>query len=76
MNTEEVKGTWKQLTGKIKLRWGLLANDELTQTEGHIEYLSGKVQERYGYAKDEAVKQVNEFFTSLETKIDSDNKAN
>lgn len=61
MNTDIIKGKWKQLNGKIKAQWGNLTDDDLTIAEGNREYLAGKVQERYGVTKDIAVKQVEEF---------------
>jgi uncharacterized protein YjbJ (UPF0337 family) len=61
MNSDIIKGKWKQLNGKIKAKWGDLTDDDLTIAEGNREYLAGKVQERYGVTKDIAVKQVEEF---------------
>ncbi|MGP1664787.1 MAG: CsbD family protein [Rhodanobacter sp.] len=65
MNNDRIKGNWKQLSGKIKAKWGDLTDDDLTRTEGDYEYLVGKVQERYGIAKDEAAKQVESFQDTL-----------
>jgi uncharacterized protein YjbJ (UPF0337 family) len=65
MNNDRIQGNWKQLTGKIKAKWGDLTDDDLTQAEGNTEYLVGKVQERYGIARDEAQRQVREFESTL-----------
>ena len=65
MNTDIIKGKWKQLSGQIKAKWGDLTDDDLDIAEGNSEYLAGKVQERYGVAKDVAEKQVKEFERSL-----------
>jgi uncharacterized protein YjbJ (UPF0337 family) len=65
MNEEQIKGNWKQIKGQFKEKWGKLTEDDLTEAEGRADYLVGKVQERYGQAKDEALKEVNEFFKSL-----------
>lgn len=65
MNNDRIKGNWKQLTGKIKAKWGDLTDDDLTVAEGNQEYLVGKLQERYGIAKDEAARQVREFENTL-----------
>jgi uncharacterized protein YjbJ (UPF0337 family) len=65
MNTDRVAGQWKQLSGKIKEKWGKLTDDDLKVTEGGSEYLAGKIQERYGIAKDVAQKQVREFEKAL-----------
>ena len=61
MNSDTIKGQWKQLNGKIKAQWGKLTDDDLTVAEGNSEYLAGKVQERYGVTKDLALKQVEDF---------------
>ena len=58
MNDDKIKGQWKQLSGKLKAKWGKLTDDDLQVAEGNTEYLAGKIQERYGIAKDEAEKQL------------------
>lgn len=65
MNEDRIKGNWKQLTGKLKTRWGDLTDDDLTQADGNREYLVGKLQERYGIAKDEAEREVAVFEKNL-----------
>jgi uncharacterized protein YjbJ (UPF0337 family) len=65
MNQDRIAGQWKQLSGKIKEKWGKLTDDDLHQAEGNSEYLTGKVQERYGIAKDIAQKQVTDFSKTL-----------
>ena len=59
MNTETLKGQWKQLKGRVRKQWGKLTEDDLDQI---AEILAGKIQERYGRAKDEAQKEVDRFF--------------
>ena len=46
MNSDIIKGKWKQLGGRIKERWGNLSDDDLDVAEGHSEYLEGKLQTR------------------------------
>lgn len=65
MNNDIIKGKWKQLSGKIKQKWGDLTDDDLTQAEGNREYLTGKIQERYGVAKDVVERQITEFERTL-----------
>jgi uncharacterized protein YjbJ (UPF0337 family) len=64
MDWNRVVGSWKQLEGKVKAKWGLLTDDDLMTIKGSRELLVGKLQERYGIAKDEARKQIDEYFTS------------
>lgn len=65
MNSDVIKGRWKQLTGKIKERWGDLTDDDLQAADGHAEYLVGKLQERYGWSKERAEQEVRDFSDRL-----------
>lgn len=60
MNKDTVKGNWKQLSGKLKEKWGKLTDDDLKAAEGNNEYLLGKLQEHYGLAKDKATANLKE----------------
>ena len=62
MNADTIKGQWKQLKGEAKVRWGKLTDDELDIAEGHRDKLIGRIQERYGYGREEAEREVDEFF--------------
>ena len=61
MNTDIIKGNWKEIKGKAKQQWGKLTDDDMTIIEGKRDQLVGKVQERYGYAKDQAEKEVTDW---------------
>ncbi|WP_322520710.1 CsbD family protein [Guyparkeria halophila] len=65
MDSDRIKGSWKQIKGRIQQEWGELSDDDLSEAEGHRDYLIGKVQERYGIAKEEARKQVEAFEKKL-----------
>ena len=54
MDTNILKGKWHQVKGAVKVRWGKLTDDDLTQVEGQAEKLVGIVQERYGYDRQRA----------------------
>jgi len=62
MNSDQIEGNWKQFSGKIKEKWGKLTDDDLTQVAGKKDQLLGKIQERYGINKEEAQKQMDEFY--------------
>lgn len=64
MNSDELKGKWKQLTGSVKKKWGRLTDDELTRIDGDKTKLTGVVQERYGVTQKEAARQVEAFCSS------------
>lgn len=63
MNWDRAEGQWKQVKGAVKERWGKLTDDDLNVIGGKKDQLVGRVQERYGIAKDEALKQVDEWNT-------------
>jgi uncharacterized protein YjbJ (UPF0337 family) len=66
MNWDQIEGNWKQFKGKAKVKWGELTDDELDQVEGNRERLEGKIQEKYGVAREEAKRQVDEWFDSVD----------
>ncbi|CAE6952611.1 MULTISPECIES: CsbD family protein [Pseudomonas] len=65
MNSDIIKGKWKQLNGRIKERWGNLTDDDVDVAEGHSEYLAGKLQERYGWTKEKAQQELRDFSDKL-----------
>ncbi|MCU1300068.1 MAG: CsbD family protein [Candidatus Sulfotelmatobacter sp.] len=67
MNWEQVQGQWKQLKGKLKMKWGKLTDDDLDFIAGKKDVLVGKIQERYGLQKEEAMRQVEEWNSSLDS---------
>ncbi len=60
--SDELKARWKQQMGAAKIAWGKLTDDELLRLEGHEQKLAGLVQERYAVTRNEADRQVREFF--------------
>ncbi|MGO4780785.1 CsbD family protein [Lysobacter sp. 2RAB21] len=60
-----IAGTWTQLKGKAKAKWGDLTDDVFDVAEGNSEYLAGKLQERYGWERDRAEKEVRVFGKTL-----------
>jgi len=53
----------RQFTGEISREWGKLTEDDLTAINGRRDQLEGKIQERYGYAKDQARKEVDDWYS-------------
>jgi uncharacterized protein YjbJ (UPF0337 family) len=66
MNWDRIEGNWKQVTGKAKVQWGKLTDDDLDVVAGRRDQLAGKIQERYGIAKDEAEKQLTSWQDSAD----------
>jgi len=65
MDWNRIAGNWKQFSGSVKQKWGKLTDDDLDVIKGQREQLEGKIQERYGIAKDQARRDVDDWFKSL-----------
>ena len=65
MDWNQVEGNWKEVKGKVKEKWGKLTDDDLTAINGQRDQLEGRLQQRYGFAKDQARKDVDTWFSSL-----------
>jgi uncharacterized protein YjbJ (UPF0337 family) len=65
MDWDRFAGNWKQVTGRIKEKWGKLTDDDLTAINGRRDQLEGKIQERYGYAKDQVRRDVDDWLNSI-----------
>jgi uncharacterized protein YjbJ (UPF0337 family) len=74
MNSDQLKGKWKQVKGSVKERWGKLTDDDLDVINGQHDQLIGTIQERYGIAREAAQKQVDEWnhLSDAEQKRDRD----
>jgi uncharacterized protein YjbJ (UPF0337 family) len=62
MNRDILEGQWTQLKGKVKEKWAQLTDDDVTYIGGKKDQLIGRIQERYGLARDEAERQVDDFY--------------
>jgi uncharacterized protein YjbJ (UPF0337 family) len=49
----QVKGSWNEVKGKLKQKYGQLTDDDLTFAEGKEDELLGRLQKRLGRTKDE-----------------------
>lgn len=70
MNSDTLKGQWKQLKGKAKKTWSKITDDELLRIEGNVQELSGLIQQRYGVAREDAERQIDDFVSSASKKAD------
>jgi uncharacterized protein YjbJ (UPF0337 family) len=66
MNWDTIKGNWKQITGKVKQKWGKLTDDDLTTIAGKRDELAGILQKKYGYGKDQAEQELDAFSRDLD----------
>ena len=62
MNWDVIQGKWKQVKGSVKEKWGELTDDEIDQIDGNKDKLAGKLQEKYGWAKNDAEREIDDYF--------------
>jgi len=64
MNTDIFEGKWKQLSGRARVWWGKLTDDDWETIAGKRDMLVGTLQERYGwtrqYTEDEITRRLQE----------------
>jgi uncharacterized protein YjbJ (UPF0337 family) len=53
MNTLNIKGTWKEVAGKLKQKYADLTDDDVLFKEGKEEELLGRLQKKLGKSKEE-----------------------
>jgi len=58
MNKLQLKGTWNEVKGKLKQKYGELTDDDLLFTEGKEDELYGRLQTKLGKTKDEIRKVI------------------
>lgn len=61
MNTDIIKGNWKEIKGKAKQQWAKLTDDDLQLIDGKREELIGKIQKQYGYEREQAEEEVKKW---------------
>jgi uncharacterized protein YjbJ (UPF0337 family) len=49
----QFKGTWNEIKGKLKQKYGKLTDNDLAFAEGKEDELLGRLQKRLGKTKDE-----------------------
>jgi uncharacterized protein YjbJ (UPF0337 family) len=76
MNTEQAKGNWDQLKGKVKQTYGKLTSDDIALLNGKREEFFGRLEEAHGVSREEAEKKIKEMEKSCGcSSSDKGNKA-
>ncbi|EIA08270.1 CsbD family protein [Flavobacterium frigoris] len=52
-NSEEIKGNWNEMKGKLKQKFAELTEDDLLFEEGQEDEMWGKLQQKLGKTKKE-----------------------
>jgi uncharacterized protein YjbJ (UPF0337 family) len=58
MTNLQLKGTWNEVKGKLKQKYGQLTDDDLRFAEGKDDELLGRLQQKLGKTKEELQKAI------------------
>ena len=61
MTRLQFKGSWNEVKGKLKQKYGDLTDDDLTFAEGKEDELLGRLQQRLGKSKEELRGEIEAF---------------
>jgi len=56
----QMKGTWNEIKGKLKQKYGQLTDDDLAFADGKEDELLGRLQRRVGRTKDQLRAEIEE----------------
>ena len=51
-NAQKLQGSWNQIRGQVKERWGNLTDDDLRIKDGNIDQMVGRIQQKTGEARE------------------------
>ena len=60
MNTQQMKGNWNMVKGKLKQRWAGLTDNDLQYVEGKEQELMGRIQKRTGETREVVEKALDD----------------
>lgn len=63
LNQQTIQGSWNEIKGKLRSKWGELTDDDLMTFNGNVQQLIGTIQQKTGEAR-ESVEQFFEQLTS------------
>jgi uncharacterized protein YjbJ (UPF0337 family) len=61
MTKLQFKGSWNEVKGKLKQKYGDLTDDDLVFAEGKEDELLGRLQQRLGKSKEELRREIEAF---------------
>ncbi len=56
----QLKGSWNEVKGKLKQKYGQLTDDDLAFADGKEDELLGRLQKRLGRPKDEVRAEIED----------------
>jgi uncharacterized protein YjbJ (UPF0337 family) len=58
MNSLQIKGSWKEIQGKLKQKYAQLTDNDLMFTEGKEDEMLGRIQKRIGKTKEDIKREI------------------
>ena len=58
MNKLQFKGSWNEVKGKLKQKYGQLTDNDLAFTEGKDDELLGRLQQKLGKSKEDLRREI------------------
>jgi uncharacterized protein YjbJ (UPF0337 family) len=58
MTNLQIKGSWNEVKGKLKQKYGQLTDNDLTFADGKEDELLGRLQQRLGKSKEDLRKEI------------------
>jgi uncharacterized protein YjbJ (UPF0337 family) len=58
MTNLNLKGSWNEVKGKLKQKYGQLSDDDLTFAEGKSDELLGRLQQKLGKSKEDLRREI------------------
>jgi uncharacterized protein YjbJ (UPF0337 family) len=58
MTNLHLKGSWNEIKGKLKQKYGDLTDDDLTFAEGKEDEMLGRLQKRLGRTKEDVRREI------------------
>jgi uncharacterized protein YjbJ (UPF0337 family) len=52
VNVQELQGSWNQIRGQLKKKWGQLTDDDLSVGAGNVDMLVGRIQQKTGESRE------------------------
>jgi len=61
INQQVLQGSWNEIRGKLRTKWGQLTDDDLTVFNGDVEQLVGTIQRKTGEARETIERYFEQF---------------
>ena len=58
MTNLQIKGSWNEIKGKLKQKYGQLTDNDLTFADGKEDELLGRLQQKLGKSKEDLRKEI------------------